>query len=588
MGGFSTYTGVEDPDSPYTDWDENSIYSPISHWLRRNGGVGQADLNPAAGPMRTGGYTSFMPDDSPLSRYGLPEGGSGEDQTASLQAGGSAGLGTTQQPDASQNRQPPPGQNAPTLQRRMPPPPTDQTAGQATTPPPSPSSPVAQAAQPAPSVQPMIAPPPPSPYQAAKDRDTAILNQEMPKAKGGVRGVLQRLALAALSDTKLAGIAQQIAYPELSRELAQRQRAANELGDIGKLEETEARAREAQQQGQYYEGLERGRQEERRITAQGRIDAAAQAQKEADLKRQQGAFDAFTHGRMVVYRPQGDTPPQGWEAIPLANPSMPQGYVAYAPSTISAVPKELLPYLPGRNEGDMIPRDEFDAASKSYREQIEKNNTKPDVKLPTTPSEVLLNPGKYTPEQVAQARSMFAQEHRPPDQTNHDFTQRSQLLKTFQPANDSASRFNIMAQNYDDAIKNHDQQAMLSLLTNHIGMTLGAQKGGRITKDVIHEAIQSRPWLQGLESKVSFDHGGLLSGVTLTPPQMAQMVGLARSKFAEDVSRTRNEAAYLGAKAGDEPARTPNQATMLTYLRLANGNVNNAKAMATQDGWTVQ
>ena len=70
-----------------------------------------------------------------------------------------------------------------------------------------------------------------------------------------------------------------------------------------------------------------------------------------------------------------------------------------------------------------------------------------------------------------------------------------------------------------------DQQAMLNLLTNHIGMTLGLQKGARITKDILNEATQSAPWLARIKSK--FDNQGYLSGVTLTPEQMDSMMGLA-------------------------------------------------------------
>ena len=53
------------------------------------------------------------------------------------------------------------------------------------------------------------------------------------------------------------------------------------------------------------------------------------------------------------------------------------------------------------------------------------------------------------------------------------------------------------------------------------------QKGARITKDILNEAQKSTPWLQGMKAK--FDSQGYLSGVTLTPQQMDQMMGLAES-----------------------------------------------------------
>jgi hypothetical protein len=88
-------------------------------------------------------------------------------------------------------------------------------------------------------------------------------------------------------------------------------------------------------------------------------------------------------------------------------------------------------------------------------------------------------------------------------------------------------RQKTMHQNLEAGLKG-DQQAMLSLVANHIGMTLGAQKGARITRAVWDEATASTPWLAKLEAK--FDSRGYLSGVTLAPDQMRQMVELADQK----------------------------------------------------------
>lgn len=84
-------------------------------------------------------------------------------------------------------------------------------------------------------------------------------------------------------------------------------------------------------------------------------------------------------------------------------------------------------------------------------------------------------------------------------------------------------RLDRMESSYQKALGG-DQQAMLSLLTDHIGMTLGLQKGARITKDILTEAQQSQPWLEGLKAK--FDGRGYLSGATLGPDQMRQMLDL--------------------------------------------------------------
>lgn len=107
--------------------------------------------------------------------------------------------------------------------------------------------------------------------------------------------------------------------------------------------------------------------------------------------------------------------------------------------------------------------------------------------------------------------------------------------KAFSTYQDSQSRYNIMQQNYKNATNSNDQQAMLSLLANHLGMTMGLAKGARINQAIIREAEQSRPWLQGMASK--FDKDGYLSGVTLTPTQMDQMITLAHDRLGEDLRK---------------------------------------------------
>jgi hypothetical protein len=125
---------------------------------------------------------------------------------------------------------------------------------------------------------------------------------------------------------------------------------------------------------------------------------------------------------------------------------------------------------------------------------------------------------------------------------------------------------------------------MLSLLANHLGMTMGLQKGARLTRDIIQEAIQSRPWMAGI--KTTFDKDGYLTGVNLTPQQMRQMLDLGRDRFTEDVRRARSEGRYIGS-TDDGPDREPSKATINFYLGQTNGDVAKAKDLARQDGWTV-
>lgn len=88
---------------------------------------------------------------------------------------------------------------------------------------------------------------------------------------------------------------------------------------------------------------------------------------------------------------------------------------------------------------------------------------------------------------------------------------------------DADERLSRMERSYQKAVKG-DQQAMLALLTDHLGMTMGIQKGARITKDILNEAQNSQPWLQKIAAR--FNDNGVLSGAALGPEQMKQMLDL--------------------------------------------------------------
>jgi hypothetical protein len=109
-----------------------------------------------------------------------------------------------------------------------------------------------------------------------------------------------------------------------------------------------------------------------------------------------------------------------------------------------------------------------------------------------------------------------------------------------------------MAKNYPDGLKG-DQQAMLSLLSNHLGMTMGLQKGAQLNQAIIAEAQKSRPWLQGLAAK--FDKDGYLTGVTLTPEQMKQMLGLGAERYAEDITNRARLHPSWGVTDAADPLR---------------------------------
>ena len=99
------------------------------------------------------------------------------------------------------------------------------------------------------------------------------------------------------------------------------------------------------------------------------------------------------------------------------------------------------------------------------------------------------------------------------------------------------SRYNVMSEALPKALAG-DQQAMISLLYNHIGMTTGLQKGARITQDIIREAQTSAPWLATILSRIGVGNEftmtpELLRGVVIPPQMMHQMIGLAEDMVGE-------------------------------------------------------
>jgi hypothetical protein len=135
-----------------------------------------------------------------------------------------------------------------------------------------------------------------------------------------------------------------------------------------------------------------------------------------------------------------------------------------------------------------------------------------------------------------------------------------EIAKAHATLEGSISRLNIMQENKQRALAG-DQQAALSMLANHIGMTMGLVPGARINRQIYEEAEMSAPWLQRVEAH--FDDQGYLTGVVLTPQQMDQMEDLAVNRLREDrrnLADTENYYGFHGNNAqptGNTPPRPP-------------------------------
>lgn len=123
-------------------------------------------------------------------------------------------------------------------------------------------------------------------------------------------------------------------------------------------------------------------------------------------------------------------------------------------------------------------------------------------------------------------------------------------------AREADTRYIVMMQNAADALNSiagghPNQQAEMSLLTNHIGMTLGLQKGARINQATFSEAEQSLPWLQGVKARWSND--GYLSGVALSPEQINQMLGLAEQRRGDQWRQVQQSVGFYAPGTSFQP-----------------------------------
>lgn len=154
---------------------------------------------------------------------------------------------------------------------------------------------------------------------------------------------------------------------------------------------------------------------------------------------------------------------------------------------------------------------------------------------------------------------------------------------------DGIDRMKTMDQNLIDLVQSTqaghpNQQAALSLVANHIGMTLGLQKGARITKAVWDEAQQSAPWLERVGAKWSSD--GYLTGLNITPEQGKQMVALAHQRvqtLRDRSDRVRQEYADdlpQASEAVPPKLKTPKKGSssvdedIMNAVKKAKGNAN--------------
>lgn len=126
------------------------------------------------------------------------------------------------------------------------------------------------------------------------------------------------------------------------------------------------------------------------------------------------------------------------------------------------------------------------------------------------------------------------------------FGEKKQTQAGFDPALDADRRLGVML----DAYQNPSPQNDVALLFNHIGMTLSAQRGARMSEAEIDRAIKSR----SLPGDLQAAWERVQNGQFLTPQQRFDMVQLGIKNRELLWDQANRKADFIGAEGSPEPA----------------------------------
>ena len=135
----------------------------------------------------------------------------------------------------------------------------------------------------------------------------------------------------------------------------------------------------------------------------------------------------------------------------------------------------------------------------------------------------------------------------------------AQVGKSMEQARGADTRYRVMVDNERAALEGN-QQAMLNILANHMGMTQGLQKGSRINQAMWDEAMGSAPWMERILSrftKVDPTTGDRvitqpLKGLTLSPEQIKQMVDLGYDRRTREWQQVEDTGKQYGLDIRNE------------------------------------
>lgn len=134
---------------------------------------------------------------------------------------------------------------------------------------------------------------------------------------------------------------------------------------------------------------------------------------------------------------------------------------------------------------------------------------------------------------------------------------RAAIRKDQDAYEDAKARYTVMKDTMEKIRKdpNAAGQGDILILSNHIGMTWSAQKGGRIPITIWKEAQSARPFLQGIQVKIQ---GNAVTGAVLSPEQRQYMVDLADEQTRVAQAKLLDEQVRYGIMVKVQPTKGPN------------------------------
>ena len=286
---------------------------------------------------------------------------------------------------------------------------------------------------------------------------------------------------------------------------------------------------------------------ERQIAAMQSLYNYRQGQLDLGQQRVDNSVD-----RTGIYRDRSAAQTaQGWGQLALKNEGLVRAYRAMGLQPNASF-NESLPEGPDNQRFLPVPKEQMtpqEQANLSAKELLPKVQ-QAKIDLDKARTDYISNPNnpmfrlQMMKAQIAYQNSQREWQRLALSQAQ--FGEKKQTQAGFDPALDADRRLGVML----DAYQNPSPQNDVALLFNHIGMTLSAQRGARMSEAEIDRAIKSR----SLPGDLQAAWERVQNGQFLTPQQRFDMVQLGIKNRELLWDQANRKADFIGAEGSPEPA----------------------------------